>query len=231
MNDLILIVNHDSSADECLEAILRLDGHVIHRATSGELALAAMHDSPPDLLILELDDPNISGFDMLERIRQRDPYTRIIGISTQTDEGRCARALRTGANDYVSRPYSLLELSARVSVQLRDARLFARSRVAGGIRVNMAQGYVRIDGATLHLPPMELKLLRTLLERPNQLLNKRDLLRLVWGTTADLHTRTVETHVAQLRKHLRPFGLDHLLQTMRGHGLMWSTETGVALEA
>ena len=220
----ILIVEDNKDLAEGLAANLRLEGHVTEICSDGDSVLQDTRKWNPDLIILDIMLPNRDGFSVLKAIRAHNHSVPILMLTARGEETDKVRALRGGADDYITKPFGLMELLARVEA------LFRRS--PGNL--NAAQtpetgfGDVRIDCNTQRvwkgdqqvvLTPKEYELLLTLLAQPNRVHTREDLLRKVWKHRGDIATRTVDTHMAELRRKLE---LDSrkpkYLRTARGSG-------------
>jgi two-component system phosphate regulon response regulator PhoB len=176
----------------------------------------------PDLIVLDWMLPSVSGIEVCRRLKSR-PETRgvpIIMLSARSEEMDRVRGLETGADDYVIKPYSLVELMARVRTQLRRSRPSSVGVVLDyeDIRLDPETHKVHRDGKLLKLGPTEFRLLSTFMEKPGRVWSREQLLDRVWGRDIYVDTRTVDVHIGRLRKALCQHGGPDPLRTVRGAG-------------
>ena len=202
---------------------LEAEGYVVFQATDGDAALDVARDDEPDLVLLDWMLPEVSGIEVCRRLKAR-AETRdipVIMISARSEEVDRVRGLETGADDYVVKPYSVVELMARIRTQLRRTRpgTVGERLEFGDIAVDAAAHRVYRDRRELHLGPTEFRLLTTLMERPGRVWSREQLLDRVWGRNIYVDSRTVDVHVGRLRKALRnATGHDDPIRTVRGAG-------------
>jgi len=218
----VLLVEDEPAQREVLAYNLEAAGLEVVRAADGEEALMLVAEGVPDLILLDWMLPNVSGIEVCRQIKSR-PATRavpIIMLSARTEEVDMVRGLDTGADDYMTKPYSLAELMARVQAQLRrsrpaaaGARLEFEDIVLDGETHRVTRG-----GAEIKLGPTEFRLLSTFMEKPGRVLSREQLLDRVWGRDIHVDSRTVDVHVGRLRKALGQGGASDLLRTVRGAG-------------
>ena len=176
----------------------------------------------PDVIVLDWMLPNVSGIEVCRQLKMR-PETRgvpIIMLSARSEEVDKVRGLETGADDYVVKPYSVVELMARVRSQLRRVRPSTVGQVLtyDDIELDSETHRVTRGGSALHLGPTEFRLLTTFMEKPGRVWSREQLLDRVWGRDAYLDTRTVDVHVGRLRKALTGQGGIDPIRTVRGAG-------------
>ncbi|NIZ62740.1 phosphate regulon transcriptional regulatory protein PhoB [Sedimentitalea sp. CY04] len=218
----VLVVEDEMAQREVLCYNLEADGFRVIKAEDGEEALLIVSEENPDIVLLDWMMPNLSGIEVCRRLKSR-PETAaipIIMLSARTEEVDKVRGLETGADDYVIKPYSVIELMARVRTQLRRVR---PSTV--GVRLSFED--IVLDTEThrvsrakqkLKLGPTEFRLLTTFMEKPGRVWSREQLLDRVWGRDIYVDTRTVDVHIGRLRKALGQFGGDDPLRTVRGAG-------------
>ena len=218
----VLLVEDEPAQREVLAYNLEAEGFRVIQAGNGEDAMLLVDEDTPDIIILDWMMPNLSGREVCRRLKMR-PETRgipIILLSARAEEVDRIRGLETGADDYVIKPYSVLELMARARVQLRRVR-------PSSIGVVLEWGDLRLDPEThrvyradkvLKLGPTEFRLLTTFMEKPSRVWSREQLLDRVWGRDIYVDTRTVDVHIGRLRKALCQFGGDDPLRTVRGAG-------------
>jgi two-component system phosphate regulon response regulator PhoB len=218
----VLLVEDEPAQREVLAYNLEAEGFDVQRATNGEEALMLVAENPPDLIPLDWMMPHVSGLEVCRRLKMR-PETRLIPIimlSARSEEVDKVRGLETGADDYVIKPYSLVELMARLRAQLRRVRPSALGMVLEWDNISLDAETHRVirAGQTLKLGPTEFRLLATFLEKPGRVFSREQLLDRVWGRDIYVDSRTVDVHVGRLRKALCAFGGEDPLRTVRGAG-------------
>jgi len=218
----VLLVEDEPAQREVLAYNLEAEGFVVQRAANGEEALLLVAENPPDLILLDWMMPHVSGLEVCRRLKMR-PETRaipIIMLSARSEEVDKVRGLETGADDYVIKPYSIVELMARLRAQLRRVRPSTLGMVLEWETISLDAETHRVirDGQTLKLGPTEFRLLATFLEKPGRVFSREQLLDRVWGRDIYVDSRTVDVHVGRLRKALCAFGADDPLRTVRGAG-------------
>ena len=219
---MVLLVEDEPAQREVLAYNLEAEGFEVAQASNGEEALEAISDSPPDLILLDWMMPHVSGLEVCRRLKLR-PETRgipVIMLSARSEEVDKVRGLETGADDYVIKPYSVVELMARLKAHLRRVRPASSGVVLewGYIRLDPETHRVSRGGAMLKLGPTEFRLLSTFLEKPGRVFTRDQLLDRVWGPDIYVDTRTVDVHIGRLRKALMAQGGDDPLRTVRGAG-------------
>lgn len=218
----VLIVEDEPAQREVLAYNLEAEGYRVAQADNGEEALLIVAEDTPDLIVLDWMLPNVSGIEVCRRLKSR-PETRavpIIMLSARSEEVDRVRGLETGADDYMVKPYSVVELMARVRTQLRRSRPSALGTVLEyeDITLDPETHRVHRDGKLLKLGPTEFRLLTTLMEKPGRVWSREQLLDRVWGRDIYVDTRTVDVHVGRLRKALCAHGGDDPVRTVRGAG-------------
>ena len=218
----ILLVEDEGAQREVLTYNLEAEGFRVVSAETGDEALLLVAEENPDLMVLDWMLPNVSGIEICRRVKA-DPDTRhipIVMLSARSDEGDRVRGLETGADDYVVKPYSVVELLARLRTQLRRTRPATMGERLSFQDILLDAGEHRVfrSGKTLHLGPTEFRLLSTLMERPGRVWTREQLLDRVWGRDIYVDTRTIDVHVGRLRKALMAHGGDNPVRTVRGTG-------------
>jgi len=217
-----LLVEDEPAQRTVLAYNLEAEGFAVTQADNGEDAMLLVDEEDPDIIILDWMMPKVSGIEVCRRLKMR-PDTRgipIIMLSARAEEVDRIRGLETGADDYVIKPYSVLELMARARAQLRRVRPSTAGVVLEheDIRLDPESHRVYRSEKVLKLGPTEFKLLVTLMERPGRVFSREQLLDLVWGRDIYVDTRTVDVHVGRLRKSLMQFGGGDPVRTVRGAG-------------
>ncbi len=218
----VLLVEDEPAQRAVLAYNLEAEGFDVIQADNGEDALLLVAEEAPDIIILDWMMPKLSGIEVCRRLKMR-PETRgipIIMLSARAEEVDRIRGLETGADDYVVKPYSVLELMARARAQLRRVRPSTAGVMLEyeDIRLDPESHRAYRSEKVLKLGPTEFKLLVTLMERPGRVFSREQLLDLVWGRDIYVDTRTVDVHVGRLRKSLMQFGGTDPVRTVRGAG-------------
>lgn len=218
----VLIVEDELAQREVLAYNLEAEGFRVLKAEDGEEALLLIREDTPDIIVLDWMMPNISGIEVCRQLKMR-PETRaipVIMLSARSEEVDKVRGLETGADDYVVKPYSVIELMARVRTQLRRVR-------PSTIGVRLEYEDIVLDAEThkvsraehpLKLGPTEFRLLSTFMEKPGRVWSREQLLDRVWGRDIYVDTRTVDVHIGRLRKALTQYGGVDPVRTVRGAG-------------
>ncbi|WP_170606957.1 phosphate regulon transcriptional regulator PhoB [Ruegeria arenilitoris] len=218
----VLVVEDELAQREVLAYNLEAEGFSVSKAASGDEALLLVDEDNPDIIVLDWMMPNLSGIEVCRRLKTR-PDTRsipIIMLSARSEEVDKVRGLETGADDYVVKPYSVVELMARVRTQLRRVR-----PATVGLRLEFDD--IILDSEThkvsrgdkpLKLGPTEFRLLSTFMEKPGRVWSREQLLDRVWGRDIYVDTRTVDVHIGRLRKALTQHGGEDPVRTVRGAG-------------
>ena len=219
---MVLLVEDEPAQREVLAYNLEAEGFEVAQASNGEEALEAISDSPPDLILLDWMMPHVSGLEVCRRLKLR-PETRgipVIMLSARSEEVDKVRGLETGADDYVVKPYSVVELMARLRTQLRRTRPATMGERLSFADIILDSGEHRVfrAGQALHLGPTEFRLLSTLMEKPGRVWTREQLLDRVWGRDIYVDSRTIDVHVGRLRKALMQNGGDNPVRTVRGTG-------------
>lgn len=218
----ILLVEDEPAQREVLAYNLEAEGYSVSRAENGEEAMMQVNEITPDLVILDWMMPLMSGIEVCRQLKTREATRNIpvIMLSARSEEVDTVRGLETGADDYVVKPYSLRELMARVRTQLRRSRPAASGSmlIYKDIMLDPERHRVARADTELKLGPTEYRLLVTLLEKPGRVFSRDQLLDLVWGRDIYVDTRTVDVHIARLRKALTGSGGDDPIRTVRGAG-------------
>ena len=218
----VLVVEDEPAQREVLSYNFEAEGFRVTQASNGEEALMLIEEAAPDVIVLDWMLPNVSGIEVCRRLKMR-PETRgvpIIMLSARSEEVDRVRGLETGADDYIIKPYSLVELVARVRTQLRRTRPSVVGLVLtyDDIRLDSESHRVYRGDKVLKLGPTEFRLLTTFMEKPGRVWSREQLLDRVWGRDIYVDTRTVDVHIGRLRKALCAFGGDDPLRTVRGAG-------------
>jgi len=218
----VLIIEDEPAQREILAYNLEAEGYRVAQAINGDEAMILLAEEEPDVIVLDWMLPGVSGIEVCRRAKGK-PETRdipIIMLSARTEEIDRVRGLETGADDYVLKPYSVVELMARVRAQLRRVRASALGERLNfrDIVLDAETHRVFRDGQEVKLGPTEFRLLSTFIEKPGRVWRREQLLDRVWGRDIYVDTRTVDVHVGRLRKSLCQYGGDDPVRTVRGAG-------------
>jgi two-component system KDP operon response regulator KdpE len=219
----MLVVDDEPAIRRFLRTSLVAQGHQVIEVEDGEPALEAMRRSPADVVILDLGLPGLDGFEVIRRLREKGSTVPIIVLSSRTDERGKVEALDLGADDYLTKPFGVDELMARLRVALRhsartessDAETVFRLK---GLEVDLERRIVTVSGKEVHLTPIEYRLLTTLVKHAGKVLTHRQLLVEVWGPNAEFEHQYVRVYMNQLR---------HKIETEPARPKYLVTETGV----
>jgi two-component system phosphate regulon response regulator PhoB len=218
----VLVVEDEPAQREVLAYNLEAEGFDVSRAGNGEEALILVAEENPDIIVLDWMMPNLSGIEVCRRLKMRSETRTIpiIMLSARSEEVDRVRGLETGADDYVIKPYSVVELMARVRSQLRRVRpsTVGQRLEFDDIMLDAESHKVSRGGAPLKLGPTEFRLLSTFMEKPGRVWSREQLLDRVWGRDIYVDTRTVDVHIGRLRKALTQFGGKDPVRTVRGAG-------------
>lgn len=217
-----LIVEDEESISTLLDYNLSREDFETRIAVDGEDALLKTQEFHPDIVILDWMLPKISGIEVCRRLRQ-NPETRnlpIIMLTARSEETDRIRGLETGADDYLTKPFSTAELIARVKAVLRRIRPALVEDVVehGDLKVDRTAHRVWRGDQEIHLGPTEFRLLDHLIQHPGRVFSREQLLNAVWGSDVFVEVRTVDVHVGRLRKALTKFDHDDPIRTVRAAG-------------
>jgi two-component system, OmpR family, phosphate regulon response regulator PhoB len=218
----LLLVEDDRALADLLIWHFSREGYAIERTADGEEALLLAQESTHDLIILDWMIEGVSGIEVCRRLRRGEATANvpIIMLTARGEENDRVRGLETGADDYVTKPFSPRELLARASAVIRRARpAVAGDRLeCGDIELDVARHRVRRGGKPVRLGPTEFRLLRHLMEQPGRVFSREQLLGAVWSHDFDIESRTVDVHVRRLRQALNEGGLPDVIRTVRSAG-------------
>jgi len=203
----ILVIEDNEDLAFGLRNNFEIEGYGVELATDGACGLSRARELQPDLIVLDLMLPELDGYRVLRQLREEGLEMPVVILTARTEEADKVRGFRLGADDYVTKPFGILELMARVEAVLRRSGVGPSSARAiparfGDVTVDFATRTVRKGDHAVSVTPMEFNLLLALLERRGAVVSRLDLLRQVWGHSSSVLTRTVDTHVAELRRKL-----------------------------
>ena len=215
----ILVVDDESGVRELVGDVLELEGHQVTLAVDGLDALTKIRRQKFDLFILDLNMPKIDGLVLLEKVRSSGDQTPALLLTARREKDEVHQGFRVGADDYVTKPFSIEELALRVAAILRRTRAEEGSNIlrCGPISINEDQHLVMHEDEIIELSPTEYNLLHYLVERKNKVIRKDALLNAIWGIDFENNSTVVETYISYLRKKLHRGGFEGI-KTVRGVG-------------
>lgn len=224
----VLLVEDDAALAELVSWHLEREDFEVERTSDGEEAILLARETPPDLVLLDWMIEGVSGIEVCRRLR-RLPDTAnvpIIMLTARGEEEDRVRGLETGADDYVTKPFSPRELVARVGAVLRRVRpaLAGERLFYADIEMDTASHRVRRGGSPISLGPTEFRLLKHFLEHPGRVFSRERLLDSVWGRDSDIEPRTVDVHIRRLRKAINLADSPDLIRTVRSAGYALDSE-------
>jgi two-component system response regulator MtrA len=225
MKGRVLVVDDDAALAEMLGIVLRGEGFEPTFVSDGDKALDAFRDTRPDLVLLDLMLPGMDGIEVCRRLRVLSATLPIIMLTARDDEVDKVLGLEIGADDYVTKPFSLAELRSRVRAVLRRAQRPAGAAgvedvlEAEGVRLDATRRTAERDGEPVQLTYVEFEILRSLMRSPGRVLSRRALLESVWDSADYREQRTIDVHIRHLREKLESDpSAPQLIRTVRGVG-------------
>ena len=215
----ILVCDDDKDIVEAIEIYLTQEGHHILKAYDGEQAIRVLKNNPVDLLIIDVMMPKLDGIRATLKIREKNALPIII-LSAKSEDADKILGLNVGADDYVTKPFGMMELVSRIKAVLRRSGAAKKKAediiVSGSLEINTKKHEVKADGEVVGLTLKEYELLKRLMENPNIVMTRDSLLEEIWGYDFDGETRTVDVHIRTLRQKLGKCG--ERVETVRGVG-------------
>ena len=225
MANKLLIIEDEPDLRELLSFTLSREGYDVMEAETAETALQMLDSKLPDLAIVDWMLPGMDGIELVKRLR-RDDVTEdlpIIMLTARGEEPDKLKSFDVGIDDYITKPFSPRELLARIKALLKRSGTPENNLLeSNGIQLDLNSHRVTINGQEIHTGPTEYRLLELLVRNPDRVFNRNQLLDRVWGRGVYVEERTVDVHILRLRKLLKPFGLDHAVQTVRSVGYRFS---------
>ncbi len=222
MKSTVMIVEDEASLVTMLRYNLEKEGYVVTEAGDGEEALMIADETRPDAVLLDWMLPRISGIEVCRQLRRKSETRNvpIIMLTARTEEADKIRGLNIGADDYITKPFSMPELMARLSALLRRAKPREAKGALSFADIVMDLATHRVSRATkqIHLGPTEFRLLQFFMERPGTVFSREELLNGVWGPDIYVEPRTVDVHIRRLRKALNETGGIDVIRTVRASG-------------
>ena len=218
----VLVIEDEDALATLLEYNLSKEGFSVVLASDGEEGLLRIDEAAPDIAIIDWMLPKISGIEVCRRIRSKTETRNlpVIMLTARSEEADRIRGLETGADDYMTKPFSTAELIARVRAVLRRIRpaLVEDEIKCGDIRLDRTGRRVWRSEKEIHLGPTEFRLLDHLIQHPGRVFSREQLLNAVWGSDVFVEARTVDVHIGRLRKALNKFDQGDPIRTVRSAG-------------
>lgn len=211
----ILVVDDERQITRILRSSLQTNGYFVETAANGREALSLFEAHRPDLVITDLSMPEMDGLELTRSIRQR-AATPILVLSVRDADTMKVTALDDGADDYITKPFSMPELLARVRAQLRrvvEAPQEVTVKEAGPFRIDLVGHTATMEGERLHLTPKEFQLLALLVEKAGSVITHKNLIRAIWGHRTEDQLENLRVLVAQLRRKIEPGAGERLIQS------------------
>ncbi len=227
MSQKVLIVEDEPTISRLLSYNFKSAGFIPQTADNGRVALDILLEESFDLVILDLMLPGMHGLEVLKNLRQRDIRTPVIILTAHTDEDGIANGLSNGADDFMTKPFGVAELFARVTAVMRRTKghvmqeelLLGEKRIRyGDLAIYPERHEIAYRQQSLTLRPKEFQILQYLFKRPGVVVNRDDLMNMVWGYDAELGERTVDVHINALRRKIESFSAVMRIESIRGVG-------------
>jgi DNA-binding response OmpR family regulator len=201
----ILIIEDEKDIVDGLRFNLEARGYTVLAAYDGKEGVRLTLEEQPNLVILDLLLPKLNGYEVCKRLKEEQPLLPIIMLTAKNQEAEIVHGLELGADDYITKPFGLLELLARVKAILRRSKNenhLHDTLVVGSLSIDFAKHHAKKKGRNIDLTPREYEILKYFVERRGEIVTREDLLNHVWGYTSYPNTRTVDTHMAKLRQKI-----------------------------
>lgn len=227
----VLVVEDEEALAQVLKYNLEKEGYRVTTAADGEEALMLAAEAPPDLVVLDWMLPKAPGIEVCRRLRARQETrnTPIVMLTARTEESDLIRGLDVGADDYITKPFSMSELLARLRAVMRRIRpaLAEDKLTRGDIVIDRAARRVKRGEREVHLGPTEFRMLDHLMQHPGRVFSREQLLDAVWGSDVYVEARTVDVHIGRLRKALMVGDESDPIRTVRSAGYALDVEHGI----
>ena len=224
-NAAILVIEDDEGIQDMRSYSLGPDGFKLHAAFTAKDGWDVIESRQIDLVLLDWMLPDRSGIDLLHRIRKYHSQLPVIMITARAEEEDRVLGLDVGADDYITKPFSVRELKSRIQAVLRRTMPDEQPIQIGDLYLDPVSQRVKVGDQAVNLPPTEFRLLHYFMGHPDRVFTRGQLLDQAWGTQVYVEERTVDVHIRRLRKNLEPFNLDKLIQTVHGRGYRFSRQT------
>ena len=219
MQTNILLVEDDANLSTVLADYLRSKEYIVEIASNGKEAWELIPIKHYDIILSDITMPKMNGFELLKLVRDQYPFLPVVMLSAKTGRDDIIRAYGLGCDDYVTKPFSVPELMARVKTNLRRAPevVVEKEIVFEDIRMDLVEKKVFRSNNYVHLGPTEFRLLKLLMQDPGKVFSREILLKTVWGDNIYVESRTVDVHIRRLRRALNEYGADYI-RTVRATG-------------
>jgi len=221
----ILLVEDEQSIREMVAFALGQDGYVMDEAEDGRSAESKIADHLPDLILLDWMLPDTSGLELVRRWKRKESMqdVPVIMLTARVEERDKIDGLDSGADDYITKPFSVKELSARIRAVLRRGTVDNQISI-GPIKLDLNAHRALVGNHSIDMGPTEFRLLEFFMTHPDRVYTRTQLLDYAWGRNIYVEERTVDVHIVRLRKLLKPLECDHMIQTVRGYGYRFSAK-------
>ena len=226
MSRTLLLVEDAKPIREMLRFALERDNYHVLEADCADKARDILSREKPELIMVDWMMPGESGVEFVRKLRGNDIYRNmpVLMLTARVDEEDIVKGLESGADDYLTKPVAIKELSARIKALLRRTTGVQDEKLSvSGITLNLATRQLYVNEESIHIGQTEFKLLRFFMENQNRVYTRSQLLDFIWGTAVYVEERTVDVHMLRLRKLFKPSGLDKMFTTVRGMGYMFVT--------
>ena len=228
MTTHLLVVEDEEAIREMIRFSFSSSEFTIHEAENNQAAMHQLEVHPIDVLLLDWMLPGGDGIQFIQWIKKQDSYSNIpiILLTAKVDEASKVKALSTGADDYVTKPFSPAELKARIDAILRRGVITSPSGTIrhGPITINKSQHSFEVSGKPITLTPTEFKLLYVFMTHPNKTLTREHLLNMVWRDQHDITDRSVDVHMRRLRNKLKETSCEKMIKTIRHSGYQFDPD-------
>lgn len=220
MNNSILIIEDDTGLQKYIKELLLDKGYNAQTAADGVTGLNLIQKAPPDLVVLDLGLPNVSGETICTEIRKKYPSVQVIILTAKDGVSDIIHGLDLGADDYITKPFQAEELLARINARLRSKNGDNSTLKVGDLELNNKMLEVKREGKPIQLTPKEYKLLQYLISNKGRILPREMILNRVWLSSPDIETRVVDVYMGYLRKKVDSGFKKKLIHSVRGFGYM-----------
>lgn len=230
MNAIILVIEDEKDIREFVSKLLIDQGHTVYPAEKGIEGLELAEKVSPDLVVLDLNLPDIDGESVCKQLKDTYPETQVLMLTARDTSRDLAHGLNIGADDYMTKPFEPEVLKARVNARLRTLKSGEDTLQVADVTLNPKTHEVLRNKKPIELSPQEYKLLHYFMTNPNQVLTREMIIARIWEASPDIETRVVDVYVGYLRKKIDADRKQKLFQSIRGFGYMMKAPAPVAVE-